>query len=211
MGEKPQAQIEAELISYYDAQAENRAKLESEGRRRTAIRRAVGEVLPVAPSIILDLGPGAGRDTATLLAAGHQVVAVDLSMENARHCVDRGARALTGSAVLLPFEDNSFDAVWSLSVLMHIANEAIEQALQELARVLRPGGVAIIGSWGGPDHTEQLRSKTVDIERNFSRRSDRIWRRLLTENLGAITFYETWPHPEDDGDWFYQWAEVQVS
>ncbi len=53
MGEKSQAQIETELISYYDAQAENRAKLESEGRRRTAISRVVAEVLPVARSIIL--------------------------------------------------------------------------------------------------------------------------------------------------------------
>ncbi len=211
MGEKSQAQIETELISYYDAQAENRAKLESEGRRRTAINRAISDVLPQATTDILDLGPGAGRDTDSLLAAGHNVTALDLSLENARHCADRGATALTGSAVSLPFANNSFDAVWSLSVLMHIANEAIEHTLQELARVLRTDGVAIIGSWGGPDQTEQLLSNNVDIERNFSRRSDGVWRQLLADHLGEITHYEIWPHPEDDGDWFYQWAEVRVA
>ncbi len=211
MGTKSQGQIEAELISYYDSQAENRAKLKTEGPRLVAIERAARDVLPRPTASILDLGPGAGRDTSVLLSLGHEVIALDLSMENARHCANLGASALTGSAVSLPFSDDSFDAGWSLSVLMHIANEAIEQALQELARVLRPGGVAIIGSWGGPDHTEQLRSNTVDIERNFSRRSDRVWQDLLTKNLGEITFYETWPHPEDDGDWFYQWAEVRVN
>ncbi len=210
MGEKSQAQIEVELIRYYDSQAENRAKLQTEGRRLTAIRRAIGDVLPNAPADILDLGPGAGRDTDSLLAAGHGVVAVDLSLENARHCADRGAMALTGSAVSLPFQGNSFDAVWSLSVLMHIADEAIGDVLQEMARILRPGGVAIIGSWGGPDRPEQLPSNNVDIERNFSRRSDRVWQGLLANNLGQITHYETWPHPEHDGDWFYQWAEVRI-
>ncbi len=210
MGDKSQAQIEAELISYYDSQAENRSQLKTEGRRLRAVERAISNVLPEAPALILDLGPGPGRDVEALVVARRNVVALDLSEENARRCAGQGAMALTGSVVALPFDDNSFDAVWSLSVLMHISNGVIEQALQELGRVLRRGGVAIIGSWGGPDHTEQLLSNSVDIERNFSRRSDRVWRELLTNNLGEIILYETWPHPEDDGDWFYQWAEVRV-
>jgi SAM-dependent methyltransferase len=40
----------------------------------------------------------------------------------------------------LPFEDASFDHAYSISVLEHIAEDGDEQALRELARVVRPGG-----------------------------------------------------------------------
>jgi SAM-dependent methyltransferase len=40
----------------------------------------------------------------------------------------------------LPFEDSSFDHAYSISVLEHIAGDGDEQALRELARVVRPGG-----------------------------------------------------------------------
>jgi SAM-dependent methyltransferase len=44
-----------------------------------------------------------------------------------------------GSAESLPFDDNSFDVVWSITVLEHIPNP--EKALTEMRRVLRPGGL----------------------------------------------------------------------
>jgi len=40
----------------------------------------------------------------------------------------------------LPFQDASFDHAYSISVLEHIAEDGDEQALRELARVVRPGG-----------------------------------------------------------------------
>jgi SAM-dependent methyltransferase len=48
----------------------------------------------------------------------------------------------------LPFEEGSFDWVYSISVLEHVADEpghaGDTQAIEEVARVLRPGGVATI-------------------------------------------------------------------
>jgi ubiquinone/menaquinone biosynthesis C-methylase UbiE len=50
---------------------------------------------------------------------------------------------LKGSAEELPFEDNSFDVVYSSHVLEHVVSE--EKALIEMKRVLKPEGVLIIG------------------------------------------------------------------
>lgn len=43
------------------------------------------------------------------------------------------------SATNLPFEDNTFDAVWTVWVLEHVPEP--EQAFEEIARVLKPGGL----------------------------------------------------------------------
>lgn len=50
-----------------------------------------------------------------------------------------------GDICKMPFVDGAFDAVYSAHVLYHIANEASQRrALEEIARVLRPGGVAVL-------------------------------------------------------------------
>jgi len=47
----------------------------------------------------------------------------------------------------LPYEDNSFDGIFSCSSIEHFGNEEeIRQALEEAHRVLKPGGVAAISS-----------------------------------------------------------------
>jgi len=48
----------------------------------------------------------------------------------------------SGSAESLPFDDASFDALWTLTVLEHVPNP--EAALTEIRRVLRPGGLAFL-------------------------------------------------------------------
>jgi SAM-dependent methyltransferase len=48
----------------------------------------------------------------------------------------------SGSAEELPFADNDFDAIWSITVLEHIPNP--ERALNEMRRVLKPGGMLFL-------------------------------------------------------------------
>jgi len=46
------------------------------------------------------------------------------------------------SATEMPFEDNRFDAIWSVRVLEHVPNP--EQMLSEMRRVLKPGGLMFL-------------------------------------------------------------------
>jgi SAM-dependent methyltransferase len=57
----------------------------------------------------------------------------------ARHCL-LGA---VGDVRRLPFRDASFDAVYSMGTIEHF--DETERAVEEIARVLRPGGRAIVG------------------------------------------------------------------
>jgi ubiquinone/menaquinone biosynthesis C-methylase UbiE len=53
-----------------------------------------------------------------------------------------GARAISGDATAMPFGDGAFDRVIAAEVLEHILDD--QAAMNELARVLRPGGLAAI-------------------------------------------------------------------
>ncbi|MBI2303164.1 MAG: methyltransferase domain-containing protein [Chloroflexi bacterium] len=86
---------------------------------------------------VLDLGCGGGWRFFTCLGS---VVGVDispLSLQGARQVYPQVVAAHLGH---LPFADDSFDVVVSLDVLGHIPQEEKERVLQEIYRVLRPGG-----------------------------------------------------------------------
>jgi SAM-dependent methyltransferase len=105
---------------------------------------------------VLDAGCGAGRNVEHFAREG-RAVGVDLSPEALAFCRDRGVAAARASVLALPFADRSFDLVTSFDVLYHrwIADD--REAVAELARVLRPGGLLLVrvpalkALWGAHD------------------------------------------------------------
>lgn len=97
---------------------------------------------------VLDMPAGNGIATYSFAKAGFEVVAVD---PNPSESVGRGAikKVLNGAGLHaeivdaygenLPFPSGSFDAVYVRQGLHHAAN--LPRMLQEIARVIRPGGV----------------------------------------------------------------------
>ncbi|WP_041626045.1 class I SAM-dependent methyltransferase [Stackebrandtia nassauensis] len=113
---------------------------------RDAVRWALE---PASGRRVLDLGAGTGKLTATLLAEGADVVAVEpdalMLAQLRRTLVD--VRALSGSAEAIPLPDAGVDAVVAGNA-MHWFDMAV--AGPELARVVAPGGV-LAGLWNVMD------------------------------------------------------------
>jgi ubiquinone/menaquinone biosynthesis C-methylase UbiE len=98
---------------------------------------------------LLEIGCGMGFDSLEFLKRDVRVTAVDLTPNavamTRRHFELEGVQAEavhTANALDLPFEDDTFDAVWSNGVL-HATGDT-ERAIREARRVLKPGGRAII-------------------------------------------------------------------
>jgi SAM-dependent methyltransferase len=95
---------------------------------------------------LLDVGTGSGV-VARAASACAVVVGVDPSLEMVRVARQNGvARVAVATAPGLPFADGSFDRVAAGFVLSHVA--AYEEALRDMVRVLRPGGLAGATAWG---------------------------------------------------------------
>lgn len=114
----------------------------------SALRYAFGRLGEVHGRAVLDLACGIGHSTQTIAEQGAHVVALDLSSQGLRKTLARVEEAALASQVQavrssveqLPFEDESFDAVFAQNFLMHVDAATVGR---EVWRVLKPGGVAV--------------------------------------------------------------------
>ena len=117
--------------------------------RRNA-EASAGYLLPYLESgyRLLDFGCGPGTITVGLAdavrpGAVHGVDMEETQIELARNAAEGGGHDNisfhVGDVYELPFEDNYFDAAHCHAVLMHVADT--QRALQEVKRVLKPGGI----------------------------------------------------------------------
>lgn len=95
---------------------------------------------------LLEIGCGSGRFYNHLLSMGYtgQYTGMDLPEDIIRHnrLVYPQGHWISGSVYKLPFENNSFDACYSLYVLEHLIYP--ENAIKEMLRVTKPGGEVIL-------------------------------------------------------------------
>ncbi|MBK5266812.1 MAG: class I SAM-dependent methyltransferase [Acidimicrobiia bacterium] len=95
---------------------------------------------PLPTDRILEVGCGVGHLTRRLRELGADAIGIDANPHAAENAVTEGVT--TGNAEALDFPDDSFDKIVSLHAIEHIPH--IEAALSEMARVLRPGGKALL-------------------------------------------------------------------
>ncbi len=92
----------------------------------------------------LDVGCGEGHNTRLVAQRGAQLTALDISGRFVRYAQEReaqdpqGIAYLHASAVELPFADAAFDFVMATMSMMDVPDQ--QRAIQEVARVLQPGG-----------------------------------------------------------------------
>jgi SAM-dependent methyltransferase len=104
-----------------------------------------------AGQVVLDVGCGTSPLPVYLALKGATVHAVDLRAENVaaqRHLAEFHGRRLTASAMDvtgLRYPDATFDRVYATSVLEHLPRADQPRAAAELARVLKPGGLLLLG------------------------------------------------------------------
>jgi ubiquinone/menaquinone biosynthesis C-methylase UbiE len=88
---------------------------------------------------VLEAGCGTGLVLSRLQRVAREAHGFDLSSGMVQRAGQRGLSVALGSVTEVPFRDDSFDFVCSFKVLAHVPQ--ITDALRELVRVTRPGGM----------------------------------------------------------------------
>ena len=182
-------------------------------RGRTATLELARAAKLDAAMLVLDVGSGVGGTSRCLAREfGCRVTGIDLTDEYCRvaamlaartglsHLVDYGQ----GDATRLPFDDQTFDVVWTEHVAMNIPDKT--QLYREMHRVLKPGGtLAIYDVLTGPSGPVLFPvpwARTPDM--SFLVSPDEL-RRLLEETEFTVTDWSD--TTEEARAWFVTLAE----
>ena len=135
------------------------------------------------PRTVLDVGCGIGgasRHLAKGFGVGTDVTGITLSPKQVERATDLAAQQgipnvnfRVMNALAMEFPDNSFDLVWACESGEHMPDKA--RYVQEMVRVLKPGGTLVIATW--------------------CQRDDRAAPFSDTEKVNLDYLYKEWAHP----------------
>ena len=113
---------------------------------------------------ILDVGCGTGVFTQDALEHGASIVGVDISFpmlqQAAKKLSGHPFTAIAGNMTSLPFLDNSFDKVYSMTAIEFVADA--QQAVNELNRVARRGAKIVLSSLNSLSPWAERRKKKAE-------------------------------------------------
>jgi len=126
--------------------------------------------IDLAEKKLLDVGCGRGRWLSFFMNKHNACVSgIDLSGDAVTSCRKKGFNTLQASAVKIPFSDNAFDIVTSITVLLHIPYEDKRDVVHEIARVLKSGGKVIMidSTWKNDPSSHVYALSFSELERLF--------------------------------------------
>jgi ubiquinone/menaquinone biosynthesis C-methylase UbiE len=114
----------------------------------------------VLDKTVLEIGCGVGNNIIPIAKLGYEAYGIDISelaiLEAKKRSLQENARIefTSGSVEKLPYESNFFSFVIDRSVLTCTTPEVITQSLDEILRVLKPGGIFMAFDWFGINHPD---------------------------------------------------------
>lgn len=122
----------------YQEQAEGYYEGSSSSARYADLLRMIGSA-----GRVLDVGCYIGTVGELVMKQGNEVYGIDAFADGVEIAKRRGIKAVQGSVdAALPFDDEFFDAVYSMDVIEHIVDTDLY--INEMVRVLKPGGSLVI-------------------------------------------------------------------
>lgn len=122
-------------------------------------------------SVLLDVGCGNGKYL--LGQTDKHFMGCDRSLTLLKVCQERELPTFHCDCLSLPVQDNSIDGCYSIAVIHHLATEERRrQAISEMARVLIPGGRALIYVWAKDQEADKTKSSY--LKQNRKKNEDQI-------------------------------------
>jgi ubiquinone/menaquinone biosynthesis C-methylase UbiE len=142
--------------------------------RSPVSRDVVRTIAPQANESVVDIGAGMGPASVLAAKTGASVLAVDptpymrriIALRRLWQRARKGIHVAEGSAESIPSGDHSIDAAWTVNTMHHWTD--LDAAINELARVLRPGGRLLLvdEDFDAPTHPAHARMQKRSSHRH---------------------------------------------
>lgn len=137
----------------------------------------------------MELGAGAGFDSKYFQDEGFNVLATDLSPEMVKMCKKRGLSARVVDLYNLSALNQSFDAIFSLNVLLHVPRNDLDLVLDSISDVLNENGIFFYGVYGGQDKEDTITDNSkMGMPRFFSFLTDDSLLKTVKDKFDVIDF-----------------------
>ena len=147
---------------------------------------------------ILDIGCGQGR---FVNLSPKRIIGLDSNPDSLKLCRQKDFKVKLGSVTKIPFKANSFSGINCSHVLEHLQPHQTYQALKEMTRVLKPGGILVI-------RAPLLWSGFYDNLTHIKPYSPQAISRYLVETAPDTTYPSINPKYKQIGlHWRYRWFE----
>lgn len=156
------------------------------------------------PRKILDAGCGTGKHSLYFARQGYEIYGMDRSSGMLKEAVKRSPGFQMNFAIgdmrSLSFPNNSFDGVWTVAAIAHLAPMDQRRFIREAYRVLKAGGVLFIGAHNLFSAKHFARMMKFYLS-HIVRSNDYLMAKAKTIMTWANTGYLFL----DDRHWFYPW------
>ena len=183
-------QRKADLIKAYNLQAEQRNKIQIEAWKRDERDHFLSLLKIESKQMLLEIGTGHGRDSLYFQEHGLTVTGIDISPVMVKLCRQKGVTAFAMDMIDLEFEHSSFDAVYALNSFLHISKQEFPVAVENVCRVLEPGGLFYLGMYGGVDFEGVWEGDHYIPKRFFSFHASERLKQKLSNWFEIIYFQE---------------------
>lgn len=156
------------LKQAYNKQAENRDQSQIEPWKFEEREQFLNRVTDEGLTSLLEVGAGTGRDSLYFQQKGLHVTSIDITEEMVRLCKEKGLEAQLMDFHQLEFESSTFDAIFAMNCLLHVPKAELDEVLEEIHRVLKPGGLFFCGVYGGRESEGIWEKDFYEPKRFFS-------------------------------------------
>ena len=159
--------IRDNLRKAYDLDAQRRDSSDREGWKVEERANFLGMLKKESKHSLLEVGAGPGKDSKFFQDQGFKVVCIDLSPEMVNACRQKGIDASVMDMTDLQFPAQSFDAVYSMNSLLHLAKAELPAVLSKISGILKLSGLFYLGMYGGYDFEGVREQDTFEPKRFF--------------------------------------------
>lgn len=132
-------QKEYNTLDYYNKNAKLYFEQTIEGNLKENYDKFLSRI--AEKSYILDFGCGSGRDSKYFMEKGYKVKAIDGSIEMCK----LASKYINQDVECMKFdelnEENTYDAIWACSSILHVEKENLPDILNKMIRALKQNGV----------------------------------------------------------------------